>query len=105
MWLMLQQDEPEDFVIATGEQYTVRQFVEHCAPYFALKIRWEGEGLNEVGIDENTNRVVVKVDPKYFRPAEVQTLLGDSSKARNVLGWQPKHSFDDLVEDMCMNFE
>jgi GDPmannose 4,6-dehydratase len=58
-----------------------------------------------VGIDENTNRVVVKVDPKYFRPAEVQTLLGDSSKARNVLGWQPKHSFDDLVEDMCMNFE
>ena len=105
MWLMLQQDEPEDFVIATGEQYTVKQFVEHCAPYFALKIRWEGEGLNEVGIDENTNRVVVRVDPKYFRPAEVQTLLGDSSKARSVLGWQPKHSFDDLVEDMCMNFE
>lgn len=105
MWLMLQQDTPDDFVISTGEQYTVKQFVEHCAPYFALKIRWEGEGLDEVGIDENTNRVVVKVDPKYFRPAEVQTLLGDSSKARSVLGWQPKHSFDDLVEDMCMNFE
>jgi GDPmannose 4,6-dehydratase len=105
MWLMLQQDTPDDFVISTGEQYTVKQFVEHCAPYFALKIRWEGEGLDEVGIDENTNRVVVRVDPKYFRPAEVQTLLGDSSKARSVLGWQPKHSFDDLVEDMCINFE
>jgi GDPmannose 4,6-dehydratase len=104
MWLMLQQDTPDDFVIATGEQYTVKQFVEHCAPYFALKIRWEGEGLNEVGIDTNTNRVVIRVDPKYFRPAEVQTLLGDSTKARSVLGWQPKHSFDDLVEDMCMNF-
>ena len=105
MWLMLQQDEPEDFVISTGEQYTVKQFVEHCAPYFALKIRWEGEGLDEVGIDTNTNRIVIRVDPKYFRPAEVQTLLGDSSKARNVLGWQPKHSFDDLVEDMCLNFD
>jgi GDPmannose 4,6-dehydratase len=105
MWLMLQQDTPDDYVIATGEQYTVKQFVEHCAPYFALKIRWEGEGLNEVGIDVNTNRVVVRVDPKYFRPAEVQTLLGDSTKARSVLGWQPKHSFDDLVEDMCINFE
>jgi GDPmannose 4,6-dehydratase len=105
MWLMLQQDTPDDFVIATGEQYTVKQFVEHCAPYFALKIRWEGEGLNEVGIDTNTNRVVVRVDPKYFRPAEVQTLLGDSTKARSVLGWTPKHSFTDLVEDMCINFE
>jgi GDPmannose 4,6-dehydratase len=105
MWLMLQQDKPEDFVIATGEQYTVKQFVELCAPYFALKIRWEGEGLDEVGIDEYTNRVIVKVDPKYFRPAEVQTLLGDSTKARSVLGWKPKHSIYELVEDMCMNFE
>jgi GDPmannose 4,6-dehydratase len=105
MWLMLQQDKPEDFVIATGEQYTVKQFVELCAPYFALKIRWEGEGLNEVGINTFTNKVVVRVDPKYFRPAEVQTLLGDSSKARSVLGWKPKHSIYDLVEDMCMNFE
>jgi GDPmannose 4,6-dehydratase len=78
--------------------------VEHCAPYFALNIRWEGEGLNEVGIDTNTNRVVIRVDPKYFRPAEVQTLLGDSTKARSVLGWTPKHSFNDLVEDMCINF-
>ena len=105
MWLMLQQDKPEDFVIATGEQYTVKQFVDLCAPYFALKIRWEGEGLDEVGINTLTNKVIVKVDPKYFRPAEVQTLLGDSSKARSVLGWKPKHSIYDLVEDMCMNFE
>ena len=105
MWLMLQQDKPEDFVIATGEQYTVKQFVDLCAPYFALKIRWEGEGLNEVGINTLNNKVIVKVDPKYFRPAEVQTLLGDSSKARSVLGWKPKHGIYDLVEDMCMNFE
>ena len=70
-----------------------------------MKIRWEGEGLDEVGIDEHTKRVVVRVDPRYFRPAEVQTLLGDSSKARSVLGWQPKHSFENLVEDMCINFE
>jgi GDPmannose 4,6-dehydratase len=104
MWLMLQQDTPDDFVISTGEQYSVKEFVEKCAPYFAMKIRWEGEGMDEVGIDENTNKIVIRVDPKYFRPAEVQTLLGDSSKARSVLGWAPKHSFDDLVEDMCINF-
>jgi GDPmannose 4,6-dehydratase len=104
MWLMLQQDTPDDYVISTGEQYSVKHFVEKCAPYFAMKIRWEGEGLNEVGIDTITNRIVIRVDPKYFRPAEVQTLLGDSSKARRVLGWTPKHTFDNLVEDMCINF-
>lgn len=105
MWLMLQQETPGDFVISTGEQYSVKEFVERCAPYFALKICWEGEGLNEVGINEHTGKVVVRVDEKYFRPAEVETLLGDSSKARSVLGWTPKHSFDDLVEDMCINFD
>ena len=105
MWLMLQQETPDDFVIATGEQYSVKEFVERCAPYFALKIRWEGEGINEVGINEHTGKVVVRVDEKYFRPAEVETLLGDSSKARSVLGWTPKHSFDALVEDMCINFD
>lgn len=105
MWLMLQQDTPDDFVIATGEQYSVKEFVEKCAPYFGLKIRWEGEGLNEVGINAANNKVIIRVDEKYFRPAEVETLLGDSSKARSVLGWAPEHSFDDLVADMCMNFD
>jgi len=104
MWLMLQQDAPDDFVISTGEQYSVKEFVERCAPYFALRIRWEGEGLNEVGINEHTGKIIVRVDEKYFRPAEVETLLGDSSKAKSVLGWTPKHSFDALVEDMCINF-
>ncbi len=104
MWLMLQQDTPDDFVIATGEQYSVKEFVERCAPYFALNIRWEGTGLDEVGINTHTGKVVVRVDPKYFRPAEVETLLGDSTKARTVLGWTPSHTFDSLVKDMCMNF-
>jgi GDPmannose 4,6-dehydratase len=105
MWLMLQQDAPDDFVISTGEQYSVKEFVERCVPYFALKIRWEGEGLNEVGINEHTGKIIVRVDEKYFRPAEVETLLGDSTKAKSVLGWTPKHSFDALVEDMCINFD
>jgi GDPmannose 4,6-dehydratase len=104
MWLMLQQDKPEDFVIATGKQYSVKDFIEKCAPYFYLKIRWEGEGLNEVGINVNTGKVIIRVDPKYFRPAEVETLLGDPSKAKSVLGWEPEYTFDALVEDMCINF-
>ena len=102
MWLMLQQDEPDDYVIATGEQYSVRQFVEEAAPYFGMKIVWEGEGLDEVGIDKNTGRKVIDVNPKYFRPAEVETLLGDASKAKEKLGWEPKTSFKQLVEDMCI---
>lgn len=105
MWLMLQQDTPEDFVIATGEQYSVKEFIEKCAPYYGMSIRWEGEGLNEVGIDNNTDKIVIRVDSKYFRPAEVETLLGDSTKARNVLGWKPKYSFDDLVQEMCTEFD
>jgi GDPmannose 4,6-dehydratase len=102
MWLMLQQDEPDDYVIATGEQYSVREFVEAAAPYFGMKISWEGEGLDEVGIDKLTKRTVVKVSPKYFRPAEVETLLGDATKAKEKLGWEPKISFEQLVEDMCI---
>ena len=102
MWMMLQQDEPDDYVIATGEQYSVRAFVETAAPYFGIKIAWEGEGLDEVGIDKNTNRVVIKVDPKYFRPAEVESLLGDPTKAKTNLGWEPKITFNELVEDMCI---
>jgi GDPmannose 4,6-dehydratase len=103
MWLMLQQDEPEDFVIATGKQYSVKDFVEEAAPYFGMKIAWEGEGLNEVGIDKLTKKTVIQVNPKYFRPAEVETLLGDASKAKEKLGWIPKISFKELVEDMCKN--
>jgi GDPmannose 4,6-dehydratase len=99
---MLQQDEPDDYVIATGEQHSVRQFVEEAAPYFGLKIKWVGEGLNEVGIDKLTGKPVIKVDPRYFRPAEVETLLGDSTKAKWKLGWEPKISFKQLVEDMCI---
>jgi GDPmannose 4,6-dehydratase len=102
MWLMLQQDEPEDFVIATGVQYSVKDFVEEAAPYFGMKIAWEGEGVNEVGIDKLTKKTVIRVDPKYFRPAEVETLLGDASKAKEKLGWEPKILFKQLVEDMCI---
>ena len=103
MWLMLQQEKPEDYVIATGEQYSVRDFVEAAAPYFGMDIEWTGEGLDEFGIDSNSGKVVVRVDSKYFRPAEVETLLGDATKAREQLGWEPKTSFMELVEDMCIN--
>ena len=103
MWLMLQQDQPDDYVIATGKQYSVRQFVDASAPYFGMKIVWHGQGPDEVGIDSVSGRTVVRVDPGYFRPAEVETLLGDSTKARQILGWRPQRSFDDLVKDMCEN--
>jgi len=102
MWLMLQQDEADDYVIATGVQYSVREFVEVAAPYFGMKIEWMGEGLDEVGYDWNTKKAVIKVNPKYFRPAEVETLLGDATKAKEKLGWEPKISFEKLVEDMCI---
>ena len=102
MWLMLQQDSPEDYVIATGQQYSVREFVEKSADYFGMDIEWRGEGLDEIGVDRNTGRVVIKVDDKYFRPAEVESLLGDATKAKEQLGWEPKISFDELVEDMCI---
>ena len=102
MWLMLQQDQPDDYVIATGEQYSVREFVKEASPYFGMNIIFLGDGLDEVGIDANTNREVIRVDPKYFRPAEVETLLGDATKAKEKLGWEPKISFKQLVEDMCI---
>ena len=102
MWLMLQQDTPDDYVIATGTQYSVRDFVNEAAPYFGMKIVWEGKGLDEVGINKNTGKTIIRVDSKYFRPAEVETLLGDASKAKEKLGWEPKISFKQLVEDMCI---
>jgi len=103
MWLMLQQNIPDDYVISTGEQYSVREFVDKAAPYFGMNIEWRNEGLNEIGIDRNTGQLRIVVDEKYFRPAEVETLLGDSSKAHKELGWKPKTTFDQLVEDMCKN--
>ena len=103
MWMMLQQDEPDDFVIATGEQYSVREFVERCAPFYGFDIKWYGSGDCEIGIDTNTKRTIISVHPKYYRPTEVETLLGDSSKAREQLGWEPEISFRELVEDMCEN--
>ena len=103
MWMMLQQDTPEDYVIATGEQHSVRKFVESCAPYFGMDIIWEGEGLDEVGIDRFTGQTIIKVDQKYFRPAEVETLLGNPEKAKKQLGWEPEITFEQLVKDMCRN--
>ncbi|AIX21834.1 nucleotide-sugar epimerase [Synechococcus phage ACG-2014f] len=102
MWLMLQQETPDDYVIATGKEYSVKDFVEASAEYFGMKIEWQGEGLDEVGIDRFTKKVVVRVSDKYFRPAEVETLWGDPTKAKEVLGWKPKHTFASLVEDMCI---
>ena len=101
MWLMLQHDTPEDFVIATGEQHSVREFTERAFHEVGIDLRWEGEGVEERGIDIATGRVLVEVDPKYFRPAEVETLLGDPTKAKELLGWNPsKTSFEELVHIM-----
>ena len=101
MWLMLQHDTPEDFVIATGEQHSVREFTERAFHEVGIDLRWEGEGVEERGIDINTGRILVEVDPKYFRPAEVETLLGDPTKAKELLGWDPsKTSFEELVRIM-----
>ena len=102
MYLMLQQDEPDDYVIATGEQHSVREFVEEAAPIFGMKIEWMGEGLDEVGYDWNTKRTVIRVNERYFRPAEVESLLGDPTKAKEKLGWEPTTTFKQLVEDMCI---
>jgi GDPmannose 4,6-dehydratase len=102
MWMMLQQDEPDDYVIATGEQHSVREFVNEAAPLFGLNIEWMGEGLDEIGIDKTTKRTIVAVNEKYFRPAEVESLLGDATKAKEKLGWEPKTTFKQLVEDMCI---
>ena len=100
MWLMLQQDTPEDFVIATGVQYSVRDFVKAACAALDMQITFEGEGLNEVGRDAQGN-IIVSVDPRYFRPAEVETLLGDATRAREKLGWTPETSFADLVTEMA----
>ncbi|MET3591295.1 GDPmannose 4,6-dehydratase [Mesorhizobium shonense] len=99
-WLMLQQQTPEDYVIATGEQHSVREFVTLAAAELDIDIRWEGKGVDEKGYDTKSGKCVVAVDPRYFRPAEVETLLGDASKARQKLGWEPKIKFIELVKEM-----
>lgn len=99
MWMMLQQSQAEDFVIATGKQYSVRDFVSRAAQELGIPLAWHGEGVSETGIDSN-GRTIVRVDPRYFRPTEVETLLGDATKAREKLGWQPRTSFEELVAEM-----
>src|SRR6202165_1304604 len=99
-WLMLQQETPEDYVIATGEQHSVRDFVEYAAEEVGIKVRWEGHGIDEKGYNAETGQCIVAIDPRYFRPAEVETLLGDASKAKRQLGWVPQTSFRDLVSEM-----
>jgi GDPmannose 4,6-dehydratase len=100
MWLILQQEQPDDYVIATGEAHSVREFVELAARIAGFDLRWEGTGVNESGRDAKTGQTVVQVDPKYYRPAEVDLLLGDATKARRVLGWRPTVGFGELVEMM-----
>lgn len=100
MWLMLQQDTPEDFVIATGKTYTVRQFIEKAASHVGYDIKWQGEGVEEQGIDANTGKVIININPRYFRPTEVDLLVGDASKALEMLKWEAKVEIDELVEIM-----
>ena len=103
MWLMLQQESPDDYVIATGKQYSVREFVNKASTYFGFDIEWYGSGDDEIGIDKNTKKTIIAINPKYYRPTEVETLLGDSNKAKENLGWEPVITFEKLVEDMCIN--
>lgn len=101
-WLMLQQEQPEDFVIATGKQHSVREFVEIAAAELGMNIVWQGTGVEEVGIERKSGKTIVRVDPRYFRPTEVETLLGDPTKAKEKLGWEPKISFEEMVREMIV---
>ena len=100
MWLMLQQDSPDDYVISTGETHSVREFVEHAAEALGIDLVWEGEGINEKGIDKNTGKTIIEIDPEFFRPAEVDLLIGDCTKAKQKLGWESKVTFKELVQIM-----
>lgn len=100
-WLMLQRGKPEDFVISTGENHSVREFCEKSALFFGFDLDWQSEGVQEKGVDKKTGKTIIEIDPRYFRPAEVEELIGDCTKAREELGWTPKYSFDDLVREMC----
>jgi len=102
-WLMLQQEQPDDFCIATGKQYTVRQFVEFAADHLDIKMRWEDKGIEEKGYNQQTDKLIVAVDPRYFRPTEVETLLGDPTKAKQRLGWEPKITLEEMIHEMMEN--
>jgi GDPmannose 4,6-dehydratase len=102
-WLMLQQDTPQDYVVASGEQHSVREFVELAGAHLGMRIQWSGEGVQERGVDAKTGRTVVRIDPGYFRPAEVESLLGDPARAKAELGWQPMVSFNELVREMAQH--
>jgi len=101
-WLMLQQEKPEDYVIATGVQHSVREFVEIAATELGISLSWQGKGLDEIGIEEKSGKTIVRIDPRYFRPTEVETLLGDPAKAKEQLGWEPKISFAEMVQEMVI---
>jgi len=103
MWLMLQQEKPDDYVMATGVTTTVRDFITMAFNEAGMKLKWEGEGVNEKGIDTSTGKVLVEIDPRYFRPAEVELLIGDPSKAQKNLGWKPKVQLPELVKMMVLN--
>jgi len=100
MWLMLQQEKPDDYIVATGETHSVREFVEICCKQLDFDLEWQGNGLDEIGIDKITQKVIIKIDKKFFRPAEVDILLGDASKAKNQLNWEPKIKFEELAKIM-----
>jgi GDPmannose 4,6-dehydratase len=100
MWLMLQQDEPDDYVVSSGEQHSVREFIELTCKELGIKLAWVGTGINEVGLDTETGRTIVKVSEKFYRPCEVDTLLGDCSKVKK-LGWKPEYTFEQLIKNMC----
>ena len=100
MWLILQHEKPDDFICATGETHTVREFCNHAFNYVDIQIEWQGNGLEEKGINKATGQVIVKIDPQYFRPTEVDILLGDPSKIKSELGWKPRTKFTKLVEIM-----
>lgn len=101
MWLMMQQEKPDDYILATNETHSVREFVEETAKYLDINLIWKGKGIKEKGIDKKTNKTIIEIDPRYFRPAEVDVLQGDYSKAKEKLGWEPKVKFKQLVKIMA----
>jgi len=103
MWLMLQQETPEDYVLATGETTSVRDFITMAFNEVDIKMKWEGTGVDEKGINAETGDILIEIDPNYFRPTEVDLLIGDASKAFNNLGWKPKHNLQDLIKDMIQS--
>jgi GDPmannose 4,6-dehydratase len=103
MWLMLQQPEPQDFVIGTGQTHSIRDFIKTVLKCADHDIRWEGQGVDEVGLESKTGEMVIKINPEFYRPAEVDVLIADATKAREVLGWTPKISFEELVKRMIDN--